>query len=249
MSRSELFTYSGTRILARHGRRPGEADWERLERVADFGHFLQNARETGLEPFVRHLAGSADAHEVERSLRGAWATYIDEVAGWQPAPWRPAARWLAVLAELPPLAHLRAGDASHRWMERLPALGPAIESGDGLRPRLLARGRLGPVVAEDAPAEPLEAWLRHWHHLLPAGPGRFLPPLEELAGHLRTYRAAVADGDGDAEETLERRLVRTLRRHGREPAGAYAHLGLVALDVQRLRRDLLLRRLLPEQAA
>jgi hypothetical protein len=242
-----LFNYAGARIQARHGQRPATSDWERLRRIGDFGRYLQAARDTGLEPFVRHIAASTDAHGVERALRTALVARIGEVAAWQPAPWRDAVRWLTVLTELPVLHHLASGGAAQPWMQGLPHLGSAAQHPPPRAGRGLFRGALAPLGTAHG-GDLLETWRGHWWRLLPPRPARFLPPLHGLDAAMWDYRAGIATGD-DPDDRLERALVRTLRRHGREPAAAYAHLGLAALDVQALRRDLLLRRLLPEAAA
>ena len=250
MSQAALFAYAGARLLARHGNRPTPDDWERLGRSRDFGHYLQGARATGLGPFVRNIGTHADGHEVERSLLTGWLDYVHRVAGWQPAAWRPPLQWLAVVPELPAFGHVLAQRPDHPWMAELPVLGPALElTGQGRR-RALAAGPAGALLADGATGGDLwQRALAEWHRRLPRRPNRFQPALAALETALAAYVAEVSEGSGAAEQRLERVLVRTLRRHPREPAAAYAHLGLVALDLQRLRRELLLRRLLPEQAA
>ncbi len=251
MSQAPFFAYAGARILARHGQRPVAEDWDRLAGVRDFGHYLQTTRDTGLEPFVRHISSSADGHEVERALLSAWRTHVQEVAGWQPEPWRPALHWLALLSELPALGHLLAGRPAPAWMAAFPVAGLVLRQ-EGADPRrVLAQGRAAPLVGPQGGAGKVlkERAFRHWRRLLPAGPGRYWPPLGGLEAALGRYLREVAQGSGDADGGLEHILVQTLRRHTQEPAAAYAYLGLVALDLQRLRGDLLRRRLLPEQAA
>ena len=252
MIQGPLFAYAGARILARHGRRPGPDDWERLRSIGDFGHYLQTARETGLEPFVRHLGSGATGHEVERALLSAWRAHIREVAGWQPEPWRPAIRWLAVVSELPALGHILAGHPAPSWITDLPVAGRAIGSGGTDPGRTLARvSAVGPLLTADPmDGETLrQRALGHWRRLLPVRPRRFRRPLEDLEGAVETYLKEIADGTDGADQRLERALLRSLRRHSQEPVAAYAYLGLVALDLQRLRGALLLRRLLPGQAA
>ena len=248
---SALFAYAGARILARHGLRPTDSDWERLERIGDFGHYLQTARDTGLEPFIRHVGSSADGHEVERALRSAWIRHIREVAGWQPEPWRPALRWLATVTELPVLSHLLTGRPAQDWMRELPLAGAILQRAPRTPQRALAHGPASPLLQGHGPAAAglRDRTWRHWQQLLPARPRRYHPPLAHLAAALAANLRAVAEGEADADLRLERTLVRTLRRHSREPAAAYAYLGLVALDLQRLRGGLLLRRLLPGYAA
>lgn len=246
MSDSAQFAYVAARLLARHGERPSGADWDRLEGVGDFGHYLQTARETGLEPFVRHIASNAGGHEVERALRSALTSYLREVAGWQPPPWRPALRWLEPLLTLPALAHLAAGHRSRDWMTRLPGLERAIQHSREAGLRLPADSELAPLASDD---DPFAAWRREWRRRLPTRPRAFQPPLAELEAAVTAYRRAVASGEAEPDPRLAGTLVRLLRRHPQQPVASYAHLGLVALDLQRLRRALLLRRLLPEQAA
>ena len=245
MSHSATFAYVGARLQARHGRRPTSGEWERLERIADFGHFVQTARGSGLEPFVRYIATGAEAHEVERALRVAWRRYSAEVADWQPAPWRPGVRWTALLPELPVLHHLLAGRPALPWMTALPSLGEAARHEGGEQRRRLAAGPLAPLLPDQDRGLPLdEAWARQWRRLLPPTPSRYHGPLQRLERDVRRYRAAVGEDDGpDPEEQLDRLLTGTFRRHTREPVAAYAHLGLVALDFQRLRAGLLTRRL------
>ncbi|MEF8792460.1 hypothetical protein [Thiohalorhabdus sp.] len=251
MSQAPLFAYAGARLLVRHGQRPGAEDWQRLEGVGDFGHYLQIARDTGLERFVRHIGNAAGPHEVERALSGAWRRHVQEVAAWQPGPWRPALRWLAVASELPALSHLAEDRPMPDWMTDLPLTGTAMQHSGTSPLRALTQGAATPLFKDDRPAGD-SLWqraLRHWHTLLPSRPRRFRTEVEGLASALEDYRQAVAAGSPNADAHLARILRRSLRQHSQEPAAAYAYLGLVALDLQRLRGELLVRRLLPVRAA
>jgi hypothetical protein len=67
--------------------------------------------------------------------------------------------------------------------------------------------------------------------------------LRQLEATLHRYRDDVARGEPEADRALETGLTRLFRRHAARPAAAYAHLGLLALDIQRLRAGLLRRRL------
>ena len=250
MSRAAAFAYAGARLQARHGDRPGPGEWERLGRVADFGRYLQLARGTGLGPFVRAIGRNAGAHEVERLLRLAFRGHVAEVAAWQPAQWRAGVRWVSALAELPFLGHLLAEDGAFPWMDALPETGALARRPPEARPRALATGPLAPLApaGREGPTL-LERWLRHWRYLLPAAPGAFGPPLAHLERSLRRFRGEVARGSGEAPEGhLEAELTHLFRQHTREPAGAYAHLGLTALDLERARSHLLRRRLFPGEA-
>jgi hypothetical protein len=95
--------------------------------------------------------------------------------------------------------------------------------------------------------EPLyTVWLEHWRALWPGSP-RLAVGLESLARLLRRHLGALSLYSGEASaplhETLSRELNHAFRRYSFQPAAAFAHLGLVALDVQKLRDQLLQRAL------
>jgi hypothetical protein len=239
---SAPFAYAQARLQARHGRRPGSGDWERLERVGDFGHFIQSARGTGLEPWVRHLGTTSSAHEVERGLRATFRQDIEAVAAWQPPDWRPALLWTRALLELPALHHILQQRPPPEWMTRLPDTGTAAERSGEARRRALERSGLGHFAEKREHPLP-ETWLRQWHRLLPSGPEGHLAGLRRIEAALRRYRRDVARGEPGPDAALETDLTRLFRRHAGGPAAAYAHLGLLALDIQRLRAGLMHRRL------
>ena len=79
-----------------------------------------------------------------------------------------------------------------------------------------------------------EIWVAEWRRRLPPGAARdraLSAPGEWLVPRLRdeaTERAV-------AGEPVRRALVKLFRRHAFSPTATYAHLALVALDVERLR--------------
>jgi hypothetical protein len=199
---------------------------------------------------VHHIGTTSPAHEVERALGTALRSDIEAVAAWQPPPWRPAFLWLRALIELPVAHHLLTGRPATEWMAGLPLSGGAAERTAEARQQALARSPLGPLLParDDAPGL-LEGWVRQWHRLLPPVPSAYAPALRELESALRRYRSQVASGEAEPDAGLETALTRLFRRHAREPAAAYAHMGLLALDLQRLRAGLLRRRLFAGGAA
>ena len=76
---------------------------------------------------------------------------------------------------------------------------------------------------------------------------RLVVGLEALARLLRRHLGALslysAAASASSQETLLRELNRAFRRYSFQPAAAFAHLGLVALDVQKVRAQLLQRTL------
>jgi hypothetical protein len=95
------------------------------------------------------------------------------------------------------------------------------------------------------------AWLEHWQCQWPAS-RRFAAGLSYLARLLRRYLAEARAGHVTASDLCRQQLVSGLnhafRRYSFEPAAACAHLGLIALDLAKLRGELLQRALFAETA-
>jgi hypothetical protein len=93
--------------------------------------------------------------------------------------------------------------------------------------------------------DPLYAvWLEHWRALWP--PTRRLATGLELLARLLLRQIGAFSllsevAGAPLHETLGRELTYVFRRYSFLPAAAFAHLGLVALDLQRLRAQLLQR--------
>ena len=109
MALTAKFAYLQTRLQARHGIRNDAVAWRRLQGSVDFANYLQLAQQTALRPWVMSLHPAQDSGEIEQTLRRQFRDHIEEVAGWAPAPWRPAIRWARRLPDLPALRHLLAG--------------------------------------------------------------------------------------------------------------------------------------------
>jgi len=100
---------------------------------------------------------------------------------------------------------------------------------------------------------PSARWIRHWRQLWPSR-GRASAPLESLlrdTARLRIELAALpaTSSADDALRAFERRLELTFRRNPLSPAAAVAHLGLLALDLRRIRGALATRALKEGPAA
>ena len=225
--------FAQARLQARHAALPDAQAWHVVEASRTSAHYLALARKGPLARWVDGLDDAADVHRVEEGLRSRWRRYVDEVARWQPAPWREATRWFGVLVELPLVAGLLRGDPRARgaW----PALPPNADP--GARADALRSAGLAPfaVAAQAGGAQAMAAiWLADWRRRLPPGADsdRALRlPAECLVPRLRD----AAGERATAGEPLRRALVRLFRRHAFSPVAAYAHLALVALDVERLR--------------
>ena len=225
--------FAQARLQARHGAMPDEHAWHALEASRTAAHYLALARSGPLARWVEGMGDDADLHRIERELRGRWRRYVDEVARWQTPAWRDATRWFGVLVELPLVAGLLRGDERARaaWPE-LPA-----NADVGARAEVLRSAGYAPLAAlpQDGGARTLTAtWLAEWRRRLPPGAERdraLSAPVEWLVPRLRDEAAARAA----AVEPVRRALVKLFRRHAFSPVATYAHLALVALDVERLR--------------
>lgn len=240
--------YAHARLHARHGQRLDAAAWRRIEVLRDFAPLLELARGTALQPWLVGITADSDVHRVEVVLRRHWRALVDELVAWMPAEWRPALAWCALLPELALLQHLARGGAPAAWMEddeRWRALRAAPPPA---RQALLAAG----PAADLAGAWPLPqsfgtAWLDAWQRRLPQPLGDAQDMLVRLVQLLLDHHQAFAEapaGQGwQLRGALQARLTLLLRRAALEPAAVFAHLALCALDLERLRAELL-RRLL-----
>lgn len=238
--------YAQARLQSRHGERAGDATWQRLEATREFGALLEAARATSLQRWLIGITRHSSAHQIEALLRQHWRATVTEVTGWMPTAWQPALVWCATLPDLPVLQHLVRGGTPLRWMQEdadwraLGAVPPAA------RAATLTEGRLGPLAA--APSQALtQAWLTEWRNRLPRPLGGADDPLRQVVTTLQNHGAAFAAAPpgpgGMLRQALQARLSLLWRRTTLAPAAAFIHLALCALDIERLRGELLTRRL------
>lgn len=226
--------YAQARMQARHGARPDEALWQRLGGQASLDGYLAAARATPLACWLVGIGDRADTHEIELALRQRWRDTVAELARWMPHEWQAAVRWSAGLIDLPALAWLAAGDAPLRWMEK-----DAV-----LAAYLAAPAEMAPVGRA--------AWLEAWRQRWPTAAGEDAEALERLAAdveaHLARFSQLPPAAAPDARRALGRNAARWFRRLSFRPAVAFVYLLRVALDLERLRADLVLRALKGEAA-
>lgn len=226
--------YAQARMQARHGARPDEALWQRLSAQSSLAGYLGAARATALAAHLIGIGDRADLHAIERALRLRWRETVTELAGWLPREWQAAVRWCAVLIDLPALAWLSAGGAPQRWMQQDPVLAA----------HLAASAALGPVGRA--------AWHEAWRQRWPDGAREDVDALARLAAAVERHLAAFVQlppgAAFDARRALVHEAERGFRRLAFRPVVAFAYLLLVALDLERLRADLVVRALGPEAA-
>jgi hypothetical protein len=255
MSRIDTrYAFSQARLQARYGARPSSADWSLVAATADLGALVQVLRGSPLGRWTMRLGDRPGVHEIERRLREEWLRDVDEVAGWQPGPWRDGVRWLRWIVYLPALQKLARGGRPPNWTRVDPVLAPILAREPQDRSSALQETALAPLAAGfDGQADTDGAWARRWKELWPSQHAAWRP-LELLLGEATRTRARLAElpAATRADETLkllERRLELAFRRNPLSPAAAVAYLGLLALDLRRIRGALATRALQEEGAA
>lgn len=252
MNRPDLaFAFAQARLQARYGARASAADWSHAEASGDLAALLQVVRGTVLARWTGRLGEKPRVHFIESRLREEWQRDVAEVAGWQPPPWQAAVEWLGWLPFLPPLQKLARGGHPQSWMRDDPVLGPIVARDPRDRLAALDGTGLAPLAGAFRPdANVTEAWADHWRSLW-HGPRAAREPLEALLDTTARHEERLArlpdeSRSRDATAAFRRRLQLFFRRHPLSPTAAVAYLGLVALDIARLRGLLAVRALREE---
>jgi hypothetical protein len=162
-----------------------------------------------------------------------------------PAKWQRALQWIKRLADLPALQYLLDGGEPLEWMKSDPEISDFTVDEIQLREQLIRdAGNQALVDSRRQQGSILSGWLSQWNSLRPGSvySDHGLKPLEKLLLEqiqLQT-RQPGKSLPADYEIMLDRlRLV--FRRSAFKPAAVCAYLAIVALDVHRLRSDLMLR--------
>ena len=248
MSGEPRWHYVQARLQARHGERLTEEDWHRLEAAHSFEHFLDRAQGTALARFTAPLNATMTSHVVERLLRLAWRSYVAEIASWLDRDWQPAVLWTAHIADLPAIAALLRGETP-AWAKDDAQLTILADGEVPQRIAALEKSPLAPLAPEsDRPPRLAERWSAHWQSLWPHSGTTEARALRGFTTLLETHAAQLAlaaPPDTSAPHRLElaKSLTRLFRRHAASPVAVFSHLALVALDVERLRGNLIRRRL------
>ena len=249
MSGSPRWGYVQARLQARHGERLQETEWRAIEAARSIDQFIERARASRLRRFMERAQARASSHGIERMLRDAWHGHVTEVAGWVPTAWRQAVTWTLYFPDLPIIDALLRGQAP-AWIEQASILVQLAETDSRKRNAALANSLPEPLVASGAREQTLAArWYAHWRSLWPqhrtADHESALLELAETvnAQAERLDRAGTQEISSPYRRDLARSVTRIFRRHSGSPAAVFCHLTLVALDLERLRGDLIRRRL------
>lgn len=215
--------YAQARMQARHGSRPSEAQWRQLGEQRELAAYLAAARALPFADWVAGIGDTAGPHEIERALRRRWRRSVGELARWLPPEWHAAVDWVAHLIDLPVRVHLARGGGMPSWADEDAAL---------------ADGR-----ADDELARWVAEWVRRW----PADEddeARTLNTLRrQIAAHLGDFAGLDPGRAWEARRDLGLRMTHAFREFAFRPTAAFAYLLLVALDLERLRGELVVRAL------
>lgn len=247
--------YASTRVQSQHGSALDASAWRRLEASHDLGQYLEGARGGAFGLWVSSLDRNRDAHSIERTLRGAWRNYVKTVASWHPRRWQPWLEWLEWLPTLGLIAELAQGGPVPAWLLADPVVGPALRKASVEGPMSVER----PVSVKGTPLEffepalagrvPLaELWLARWRQLRPPLDAFTEPLLAAVQKALREHARLLALEGADAvalRDQLRERLSKLFRAAGGTLVATLCHLGLMALDFERLRGGLVNRSLFP----
>ena len=247
MSVTATFAYVQVRLQARHGARPDEAVWRHLQGTSDFANYLQLARHTPLRHWVTTMDPAQGSDAIESELRRLFRRHVDEIAGWVPPAWRPAVLWVRRLPDLPALQYLLGGEPVPAWLQNdseLREMGCLpVES----RREILEQSDCNIFLKASQAGESFpDAWMSHWRALWPrtARQDQGLEMLgQALHQYLRVLQADSCDSVQTRCETLHGQLVSAFRRYSFQPAAVFSYLALTALELARLRGDLLVRQL------
>jgi hypothetical protein len=239
--------YALTRVQSEYGARPDTNEWRRLEASHDLGQYLEAARSSIFGPWMAALDRSRDAHFIERTLRGAWRSYVRTVAAWHPRRWQPWLTWLEWLPTLGLIARLERADPIPAWLLADPIVGPVARGSSAERVAAVKGTALAvfePAITGRVPLG--ELWLAHWQELRPpvdAFTEQLLAAVSRAVQE-HTRMLALEGANGVAlRDQLRKRFDRLFRAAAGTVVATLCHLVLMALDFERLRGGLVNRSL------
>jgi len=248
VSRLGGFAYVQARIHARYAKLLSDREWQRLAAVRAYSAYLQEVRATALRPWVAGISEVSESHEIERYLRQQFRVTVGEVQAWAPEPWQPAVGWLLWLPDLPLLDHLLEGGNAPSGAERDPCVRTWLDRSGRLEPAALKTAGGGDLLIPVPSGQELgEVWLHAWRRRWGTCRQVCLDNLEQLADQFQAYRAhltpASTEAARDERQALRDRIRHLFHRSVLQPAGLFAYLALVAIDLERLRGALVTRTL------
>jgi hypothetical protein len=249
MRASRDFAYAQARLQARHGERLQDGDWRTLEAARSLRLHLERARATALRRHCERLDAALSGHALEAVLRREAERAVREVGVWLPPNWRPAVLWLAFLPVLPLLDAALRGEPLPEWAADEPVLAPLVGLEPAARAAVLVNSPAAPLVPPrgDEASTVADLWVAEWVRRLPGGVGgnREIGDLIE-AVRRAAAGATLAHQEQPTRTAIDRILARAFRAGAGTALAAIAHLGLLFVDLERLRGGILRRALFDE---
>jgi hypothetical protein len=250
MNDSAHYAYIQARLQARHGQRPDDTLWRRLQSVGDLASYIHIARKTKLRPWMLGLHATQGSHAIELSLRRQFRAYVDDISHWLPGSWGVTIRWVKRLPDLPALQQLLTTESVPVWILNDPALRAFGSENPTARAEAMLNSDCACLLRAWNRGQTLdEGWFEYWQSQWPDNT-RHKAGLAYLGRmikqHIQMLRSQSGRSSDPQRETLARHLLVAFRRYSFQPAVVYAHLALTALDLERLRGDLVRRALFPE---
>jgi hypothetical protein len=242
------YDYIQVRLQARHGRRPDTALWQRLEALRDLPLLLQTGRASGLRPWLEGFAPDTSPHRMEQLLRQRFRAEAGLVAGWQPRAWQAAVAWIGCWMDLPALGGLLRSDRVPEWMHQDPEYAALAALPRAARGEALLHSRWEALGRKHQGGGLRAAWFEHWRSLWPREGRRRRIQVETLAEALQAppgLTAGTPGADRLQREQWRAWLTTRFRQMPRAPVSSMLYLYLVEQDLERLRGELLQRRLFP----
>ena len=219
-----------------------------VEGQKDLASFLQSARQTSLRPWVLSLHAQDNSHLLEATLRQLYRNYVDEVANWTPSPWRLSVQWLEYLYDLPSLQYLLSGNTAPSWIQEEPQLKQFTATYLEDRIKVMQKSVYAPLIAAQQSGKTLlTGWTEHWRSLWPQEKSnRSIIKLIALFNqHLTDFPQLSPRLAWKSRDKLAATLTIMFRQFSYQPVAVFIHLALIALDLERLRGDVVQRCLFP----
>jgi hypothetical protein len=245
------FAYAQARLQARYSWRADETVWLRLHNIDDLASYLQIAQQTALRPWVLGIGPGHDSHAIELALRQKYRQHVEEVASWMPAGWKIPLQWIRRLADLPVLQYLLAGGIALEWMRSDPDISKFTADDTALRLQAMSVAGCASLVNAWQQGDTLfSGWLSHWKKIQPHK-SKFSNGLQNMenllhqhmqqlqTSHLQARQADVVLPTDYDLLTDSMRII--FRRYAFQPAAVCAYLALIAVDIHRIRSDLMQR--------
>jgi hypothetical protein len=236
--------YAQARLCARFGERPDELAWRSIEPIRGLPALLDAARGLPFRRWIEAITASATPHEIEAALVSRRRALVAEVAQWMPSAWQRAVEWAGIVADLPVLEHISRGGEVLPWMRDDLLYGDLCA--DSVR-RPVAGPFLALAVGWGRPDGLFPAWRVEWMRRIPsaAANSNLFGELARLLASQRALPGPVSEDTAARRGSLPARLALLFRRATGDPAAAFIFLALSALDLERLRGELLRRAVFP----